>query len=54
LSGQPTPIKHPAKDVCLHPTLGVTENVSLEANFGDDPAKQFKYDVNKCPGLVFE
>jgi hypothetical protein len=25
--------------------------VPLEANFGDDPAKPFKYDIDKCPGL---
>jgi hypothetical protein len=30
-------------------------NVSLEANFGDDQqAKPFKYDIGKCPGIVFE
>jgi hypothetical protein len=23
-------------------------NVSVEANFGDNPAKPFKYDIKKC------
>jgi hypothetical protein len=27
---------------------------SVEANFGDNPAKPFKYDIKKCSGLVFE
>jgi hypothetical protein len=26
-------------------------NVSVEANFGNDLAKPFKYDIEKCPGL---
>jgi hypothetical protein len=25
--------------------------VTLQTNFGDDPAKPFKYDIEKCPGL---
>jgi hypothetical protein len=29
-------------------------SASIEANFGDDSAKPFKYDIEKCPGLVFE
>jgi hypothetical protein len=24
---------------------------SIEANFGDDPAKPFEYDIQNCPGL---
>jgi hypothetical protein len=23
----------------------------IEANFGDDPAKPFEYDIKNCPGL---
>jgi hypothetical protein len=31
------------------------EDESLEANFGDDLEKKpFKYDIEKCEGLVFE
>jgi hypothetical protein len=26
-------------------------HVSIEANFGDDPAKPFEYDIHTCPGL---
>jgi hypothetical protein len=26
-------------------------NDSFEANFGDDPAKPFKYHIKKCPGM---
>jgi hypothetical protein len=26
----------------------------LEANFGDNPAKPFKFDIDKCPGLVVD
>jgi pyruvate/2-oxoglutarate dehydrogenase complex dihydrolipoamide acyltransferase (E2) component len=25
----------------------------LEANFGNNPANPFKYDIQTCPGLVF-
>jgi hypothetical protein len=28
--------------------------MSFKANFGNDPAKPFKYDIEKCPGMVFE
>jgi hypothetical protein len=27
---------------------------SVVANFGDNPAKPFSYDIKKCPGIVFE
>jgi hypothetical protein len=37
----------------LFPTVCMTK-VKLKANFGDNPAKPFKYDIKKCPGLVFE
>jgi hypothetical protein len=25
----------------------------VEANFGDNPAKPFEYDIGACPGIVF-
>jgi hypothetical protein len=34
----------------LYPTIRMWEFYS-EANFGDDPAKPFEYDVKNCPGL---
>jgi hypothetical protein len=37
----------------LYPTVSICE-MSVKANFGDDPAKPFKYDIEKCPGMVFE
>jgi hypothetical protein len=30
------------------------DEMSFKANFGNDPAKPFKYDIEKCPGMVFE
>jgi hypothetical protein len=35
----------------LFPTVRKVK-VPLEANFGDNPAKPFKFDIDKCPGLV--
>jgi hypothetical protein len=29
-------------------------NGSVAANFGDDSAKPFKYDIEKCPGMGFD
>jgi hypothetical protein len=29
------------------------EDMSLEANFGDDPDKPFSFDIEKCPQLGF-
>jgi hypothetical protein len=29
----------------------IVDNSSFEANFGDDPAKPFEYDIHNCPGL---
>jgi hypothetical protein len=29
-------------------------SASVEANFGEDAAKPFKYDVKTCPGMVFK
>jgi hypothetical protein len=26
----------------------------VEANFGDDLAKPFRYDIDKCPGMNWE
>jgi hypothetical protein len=33
----------------LFPTILISMYVSLEANFGDDPAKPFAYEIKKCP-----
>jgi hypothetical protein len=35
----------------LFPTVHLFANTLLEANFGNDPAKPFKYDIQNCPGL---
>jgi hypothetical protein len=51
LTGKQIPIT-PTVD-CLYPTINMWR-VSMEANFGDDPAKPFKYDVEKCSGMVFD
>jgi hypothetical protein len=32
----------------LYPTVTVCGNFSIEANFGDNAAKPFCYDINKC------
>jgi hypothetical protein len=38
----------------LIPTVSI-RYLSVEANFGDDQrAKPFKYDIQKCTGLVFD
>jgi hypothetical protein len=38
----------------LYPTV-VTWRTDVEANFGDNRVgKPFKYDIEECPGLVFE
>jgi hypothetical protein len=29
-------------------------NASVEANFGDESAKPFKYDIENCPRMVFK
>jgi hypothetical protein len=31
--------------------MGDFADMTLHTNFGDDPAKPFKYDIEKCPGL---
>jgi hypothetical protein len=52
-TGKQIPISHPVGDR-LFPTVHICE-ASVEANFGNDAAKPFKFDIhNKCPGLVFE
>jgi hypothetical protein len=38
----------------LYPTVSMSGYGSVLANFGDDPAKPFSYDIKKCPGMVFE
>jgi hypothetical protein len=35
----------------LFPAVKMMPVKSLEANFGDDPAKPFEYDIHTCPGL---
>jgi hypothetical protein len=38
----------------LVPTISM-KDASLEANFGNDLlAKPFKYDIENCPGLVYQ
>jgi hypothetical protein len=51
-AGKPIPIK--TTMFLLYPTASMRENVSIEANFGDDTAKSFKYDIDKCPGMSME
>jgi hypothetical protein len=38
---------------CVYPTVTMCDHADmfLETNFGDDSAKPFKYDIEKCPGL---
>jgi hypothetical protein len=47
-TGKPIPIS-PSVDR-LFPTVSLW-GVYIEANFGDDPANPFKYDIHKCPFL---
>jgi hypothetical protein len=35
----------------LFPAVTIRPDESFEANFGDDPAKPFEYDIYNCPGL---
>jgi hypothetical protein len=51
-TGKQIKIIHPGVN-CLYPTATLWENESLEANFGDDPEKPFKYDIEKFAGLIF-
>jgi hypothetical protein len=50
-TGKPIPIISTADT--LYPTVSIHDGL-LEANFGDNPAKSFKYDIEKCPGMGFE
>jgi hypothetical protein len=52
LTGKQIPINPMANP--LYPTLSMHRNGSVEANFGDNSVNPFKYDIQKCPGLVFE
>jgi hypothetical protein len=36
----------------LYPTVTTWKYTSLEANFGDDPAKPFSFDIAKCPAFL--
>jgi hypothetical protein len=49
LTGKAIPIK-PTVDR-LFPTV-TTRVVPLEANFGDHPAKPFKFDIGVMPGII--
>jgi hypothetical protein len=35
----------------LFPAVIMWTKDSFVANFGDDPAKPFEYDIDNCPGL---
>jgi hypothetical protein len=49
-SGKRISINHlPEND--LLPTINMC-NALLEANFGENPAKPFKFYINACPGLA--
>jgi hypothetical protein len=52
-AGKQIPI-NPGTGNCLIPTVCIWDDVSMEANFGDDTAKPFKYNVETLPGLVFD
>jgi hypothetical protein len=52
-TGKQIPISHIVDS--LIPTVSMCGDVSVEANFGDDQqAKPFRYDIEKCPGLVLD
>jgi hypothetical protein len=50
-TGKPTPISSSVHR--LYPTVTIEEDTSLEANFGDNPAKPFCFDIAKCPQLIY-
>jgi hypothetical protein len=50
-TGKPISIEQREKQ--LVPVVHIF-NVSLEANFGQDPGRPFKFDMDKCPELAFE
>jgi hypothetical protein len=50
-TGKPIPISPSVG--CLWPTVKMLD-ASVEFNFGDNLAKPFKFDVEKCPELTFQ
>jgi hypothetical protein len=38
----------------LFPAVQCWDEMSVEANFGDNPKKPFEYDIKKCPGMGLE
>jgi hypothetical protein len=50
-TGKPIPISPSVHR--LYPTVTMGKYMSLEANFGDNPAKPFSFDIAKCPNLIF-
>jgi hypothetical protein len=46
-TGKPMPINPPPTGDHLYPTISAHPFLSLIANFGDDLAKPFKFDINK-------
>jgi hypothetical protein len=49
-AGKQMPIM-PLESNYLTPTMCLNKNVTLEGNFG---AKPFKYNIDECPGMLFE
>jgi hypothetical protein len=49
-TGKPIPIKPSAADF-LYPYVRIGGRTAFEANFGDNLAKPFKYDIGNCPGM---
>jgi hypothetical protein len=37
---------------CLYPAITIN-GIMAKANFGDNPAEPFKYNIGTCPGIVF-
>jgi hypothetical protein len=46
------PISPSAVD-CLYPAVEI-RSVSVEANFGNDSAKPFAYNIGECPGMNYD
>jgi hypothetical protein len=53
-TGKQSPIDSMMDTLSLYPTVSICSSISVEANFGDNIAKPFKYDIDKCPGREFE
>jgi hypothetical protein len=50
LTGQPIPIQFWSE--FLYPTVSISKlTTKVEANFGNNPAVPFRYDIDNCPGL---